>query len=328
MYQIEISANELLYWAHGLLDILLCDHTTKGNIIWATDDYANLGDGYSFHDQIRKESITGKRNGVIRPRVTKHRFAQIERARTKAEVFTPSWLCNLMLNDVDARLFGRTGIFNDATKIQNTKAWHPTADRIVFPAVMSWQDYVNKNVLEITCGEAPFLISRYDSVTGVLFKNLNQRVGLLDRKLRVVTENNNSKEDWMYWAKIAFQSAYGYEWQGDNLFLARVNMLLTLYDYYKTLWHESPPMDYVCEIAHIISWNLWQMDGLKYVLPNSCHTQYSIERDLEGNEVKRTEIPCPGCKKGLIHKHNGIYANVMDWETNTVVRADKMLERR
>ena len=30
----------------------------------------------------------------------------------------------------------------------------------------SWKDYISNRVLEITCGEAPYLVSRYDTVTG------------------------------------------------------------------------------------------------------------------------------------------------------------------
>ena len=36
----------LLSKLDGALDILLKDRTTRRNIIWATDDYAHLGDGY------------------------------------------------------------------------------------------------------------------------------------------------------------------------------------------------------------------------------------------------------------------------------------------
>lgn len=42
--------------------------------------------------------------------------------------------------------------------------------------------------LEISCGEAPYLVSRYDSVTGKTIK-IKNRIGLLDRKLRIVSEN-------------------------------------------------------------------------------------------------------------------------------------------
>ena len=72
--------------------------------------------------------------------------------------------------------------------------------------------------MEVSCGEAPYLVSRYDTITGkpILLK---RRIGLLDRKLRVVSENTENVEDWYKWALFAFKSVYGFEWQGDNLLL-------------------------------------------------------------------------------------------------------------
>ena len=78
--------------------------------------------------------------------------------------------------------------------------------------------------LEITCGEAPYLVSRYDTVTGRTIP-ISERVGLLDRKLRVVHENTGTEAEWKKWARRAVESVYGYEFQGDNLLLARENNL-------------------------------------------------------------------------------------------------------
>jgi hypothetical protein len=39
--------------------------------------------------------------------------------------------------------------------------------------------------MEISCGEAPYLVSRYDTVSGNII-SVDDRIGLLDRKLRVV----------------------------------------------------------------------------------------------------------------------------------------------
>ena len=47
--------------------------------------------------------------------------------------------------------------------------------------------------LEISCGEAPYLVSRYDTVTGETIP-ISQRIGLLDRKLRVISENTDTEE--------------------------------------------------------------------------------------------------------------------------------------
>lgn len=45
---IDLLEQELLNHERTLLEILLQDKTTKKNIIWATDDYAELGEPYSF----------------------------------------------------------------------------------------------------------------------------------------------------------------------------------------------------------------------------------------------------------------------------------------
>ncbi len=56
-----------------------------------------------------------------------------------------------------------------------------------FPEKKKWIDYIDTKYLEITCGEAPFITSRYDAATG---EELDEpvRMGVLDRKLRVVNE--------------------------------------------------------------------------------------------------------------------------------------------
>ena len=49
-----------------------------------------------------------------------------------------------------------------------------------------WKDpeVRDKTYLEIACGEAPFITSRYDAATGNTIP-LEERVGILDRKLQV-----------------------------------------------------------------------------------------------------------------------------------------------
>ena len=118
----------------------------------------------------------------------------------------------------------------------------------------------------MTCGEAPYLVSRYDATTGERIA-LKRRIGLLDRKMRVVSENTNSERDWLKWAERAFQSVYGFEFQGDNLLLARENLLASYGDYMRAALHRSPTVGELVRIARIISWNLWQMDGLTGTIP-------------------------------------------------------------
>ena len=311
-FGIDIQEEEIRTWGNDILETLLLDRTTGENIIWATDDYAQQGEGYSFHDQITIEKITGEHNTLIRPRVLKTKERQTGRSKGMAEIFTPSWLCNEQCNVVDDDWMEQKNAFNVASA--SGKTWQSTTDKVKFTGKKTWQDYVRSTRLEITCGEAPYLVSRYDTTTGVLIP-IEQRIGFLDRKMRIVGENTEDKEDWFFWAQIAFKNVCGYEWQGDSLLLAREALLLSYIEYYQAKFSEEmPSVESIHGIASIISWNLWQMDGLKFVIPNSCRNGIRKETDMFGN-VKEIEEKCPGCKKkGNERKHNGIYCIIADWK--------------
>lgn len=233
-------------------------------IIWATDNYLNKGKSYSFNKPIHDVEI-------IIPRSEKSKEDQKRRVKEKAEVFTPSWVCNLQNNLIDDNILG-TGAFN--TSNDEEKTWISRPEKIKFTKEYSWADYVSERRLEACCGEGPYLMSPYDTVTGqhIPVRDENgvyQRIGILDRKLRVISENL-SKEDWVKGALIALKTTFGYEWQGDNLILARLNFLNTFIEYYMDYFGESPNNDLLKEVAEIASWNLWQMDGLKMVVPMTC----------------------------------------------------------
>ena len=110
--------------------------------------------------------------------------------------------------------------------------------------------------LEITCGEAPYLVHRYDVATmeGV---PLAERQGVLDRKLRIVCENTADETEWMRWTVRAYQATYGYEFQGDNLLIARVNLLMTFEKYLRARWRRKPTAQEYRAIIRTIVWNLW-----------------------------------------------------------------------
>lgn len=253
---------------------LLKDHTTQQNIYWATESYAHIGDGYGFYDAITIEKITGVNEGTIRPRSVKSKIEQVQRSKDKAEVFTPSWVCNAQNNLIDEAWFGRKNVFNEEIVVGDGQySWITNNDKIEFPKEpnKTWKDYVAEPRLELTCGEAPYLVSRYDSVTGEKIDDVSNRIGLLDRKLRVVSENTDNTTDWLLWAKIALCSTYGFEWQGDNLFLAREALFYSFLEHYETRFGIDKANQYkrmfMPGVAYIISWNVWQMDGLTYGLP-------------------------------------------------------------
>lgn len=307
----------------GLLSRLLVDHSTSKpdvihNVFWATSDYEGRGKGYQYIDEITPEAISGNNENAVIPRVLKRKSEQSARSKEMAEVFTPSWLCNRMNNSADEQWFSVAGTFNKETVKNGVQTWIVSKKKISFPEGKTWMDYVRNTRLEITCGEAPFLVSRYDTTTGESIP-VARRIGILDRKLRVIKENTGTEEEWYEATLMAFKSVYGYEWQGDSLILARKALLLTFVDYYKAQFKKDPDNDKLFEIAEVISWNLWQMDGLKYVVPGSCHDE---EEETLGNlfgepEVKKT--PCPGCATGDPKLHNGIKCRIMDWEKRSPV---------
>ena len=246
-----------------LLDILLQDKSTKKNIIWATDTYEKYGRGFTDKEQIDRNLLLQHAN-IIKPRIQKSQEAQAARTRKKAEVFTPAWLCNMMNNYCDQEWFGRKDVFN----IENEDhTWMVIEEPIEFPKRKTWKHYVDSRRLEITCGEAPYLVSRYDVSTGELIVPPKRRIGQLDRKLRIVNENTADFDEWLKWTIRAFEATYGYEYQGDNLLIARVNLLLTFIDYYRERWEKEPDEKLLGQVANKIAWNIWQMDGLKDTVP-------------------------------------------------------------
>ncbi len=323
----------------GISDLLLArllkDNTTTPenagddiskwkNIIWATDDYAFKGEGFGFFDQITKEKITGENGLVIRPRALKSKEEQTARAKNMAEIFTPAWVCNAQINLCDNSWFERENVFN--TEHWDTNSWTTNHNKIEFPDDKTWQDYLYDRRLEITCGEAPYIVSRYDAVTGVIYP-VEERIGMLDRKLRIVSENTNGEDEWRKWAKVAVQSIYGYEWQGDSLLLAREAVMYSYKDHFehrfkrKMNFADKNDLEEFEKIAEIVSWNLFQMDGLKFVIPNSCHDVVSKEKttsmgslfDDQKVVTEKKITPCPGCKEKNPFKHNGIYVKIMNW---------------
>ena len=339
---ISMFERDILEWdiPEEVLAVLLKDRTTGRNLIWATDDYAERGKGFAASDEIHIEQIIDKNNPVIRPRVDKAAEEQRKRVEKRAEVFTPSWICNKQNNLVDAAWFNwnkkSSSPFNtEVDKFDSEKdfGWKSTyGKRIKFPKGKTWQDYVKATRLEVSCGEAPYLTSRYDTVSGRVIP-VDDRIGLLDRKLRVITENigTGDLQDWLYYAKRAVQSVYGFDWQGDNVLLARENILATVVESFTADFfgedrsYSKWTTKSLLEFAEIISWNIWQMDGIKYVVPMSCKPKVTKTPLLDGTVETYTE-ECPGCRKKDNNRHTGTYCNVMDWNAGEPVEFKTIAE--
>ena len=277
-----------------ILDILLIDRTKSNqrytkNIIWANDNFKHLNTKlYGAKSEIKSELITGKMSDLIKPRSLKTEDQQKLRTKSKAEVFTPTWIVKLQNDEVD-----KNYIDDDIEK------------------------YISRKWLEITCGEAPYITSRYDMTTGKYIE-LKDRVGFLDRKLQRIKDEIDDKISWQKYVEKAYKASYGFEWSGDSLFLARENLLFTYIDYFIDKWNEEPLKEFIKDIAIIISYNLFQMDGLKYIIPLSEKIEIVEEIQLDflddnDKEDKKIKI-IPGKR-----------VKIMNWETGKMEFFDKGL---
>lgn len=328
--RIDILEEEILKLDHEVLERLLWDHSREQylgengekchhHIYWATDMYEHEGKGFGYFDEIQISSVTGDYRTLVRPRAAKSKEERELRTKIKAEVFTPAWICNLQNNIIDNAWFGHENVFNTE---HPDHTWTPNHEKITFPKGKTWKDYVWDKRLEITCGEAPYLASRYDAVTAEPIDDLYMRIGILDRKLRVISENVTTIKEWIHWGKCALKSTYGFEWQGDNILLAREALLYTFCDYYEAFCRDVLGVNKKLSIAtmrtlaYIISWNIWQMDGLNFTLPMSgCqnetsqkHQQRSLFDVSDDEQSSEPDVPEIQKKK--------IYALIAVWQKN------------
>lgn len=290
-----------------VLFLLLKDMTTKKNIIFATSDYDELDKNINCEAQISKKIILKYKDYIIKPRVMRSIEVQSKRTKNKAEVFTPSWLCNQMNNYLDDDWFGKKNIFNKT----KDKTWITNDKRIEFSKEKTWQDYIKSKRIEITCGEAPYIVSRYDTTTGEYIE-IKDRIGMLDRKLRVINENVNDIKEWKKWVIDAYKSIYGYEFQGDSLLIARINLYLTYEEYLHEIWGEKPSKEDITDICNIINWNIWQMDGITCNIPlvkKKDDGQFTIFDYLDDSKKKKVQ-----------KTYTSVECIVYDWDKNKKIK--------
>ncbi|UUM56894.1 Eco57I restriction-modification methylase domain-containing protein [Streptococcus suis] len=280
MTTIDISEESLARESSGLLRTLLKDRTTNKSIVWATRSYELLGKGFGLYDRITPSKVTGPYANLIQPRSEKSKYEQKDRTKVRAEVFTPTWLVKKQIEAVDQD-------FQD----------------------LDLEAYLNLKWLEITCGEAPYMVSRYDTVTGQAL-DLEERVGFLDRKLHRLSQQVHEEEAWFQGAVTAYQNAYGYEYQGDSLLLARENLLASFIDYYQAKFDKEPSPSQKQTIAQIISYNVLQMDGLTYTSPYSQQAKEAVQLSLFEEIAEQTSQPQK--------------AQIKDWKTNELIDFERL----
>ena len=280
--QIGIQEELLQLHVQGLLEPLLADKTTGSHLIWATDAHAERGPSYRREREIEAADITGINADVIKTRARKALEQQSARTKQHAEVFTPRHICERMLSEADTSYFGASDPFL-------------SSEKILFTDAKDWQSYVDARRLEITCGEAPYLTERYDVTSGEAIP-LSERLGVLNRKFRVVGENTDGEEEWLNWAFRALEATYGYEFQGDNVLLARLNLLMSFAEAYRGRFGRKPDIKSYRHAETIIVWNLWQMDGLSGTIPYCKATEEYRQFSLFDTEEESVASEQPHCR--------------------------------
>ncbi|HHG8301339.1 TPA: Eco57I restriction-modification methylase domain-containing protein [Streptococcus pneumoniae] len=278
---IDISEESLAKESADLLKILLKDRTTKKSIVWATHSYELLGKGFAPSDRINPSKVTGNFANLIQPRSEKSKYEQKDRTKIRAEVFTPTWLVAKQNGYVEPEL-----------------------------GSLSLEEYVDLRWLEVTCGEAPYMVTRYDTVTGEEIP-LSERVGFVDRKLQRISREVSDEVTFYELVKDAYHASYGYEYQGDSLLLARENLLATFEDYYLAKTGSQPTLEQKKEIATIISYNVFQMDGLKKSSPYSAKQKQSQQLSLFADELEVQEV-----EESKTH--------IKDWKKNRMIGFERL----
>ena len=278
---VDISEEGIANDSGTLLTILLKDRTTNKNIVWASPSYEGMGKPFCADQPIKKNLIIGPYDSIIQPRVEKNKRNQEIRTRKRGEVFTPPWL-------VDKQVSIVLGEIED----------------------ISFESFIALRWLELACGEAPYIVTRYDSITGDIIP-VDKRVGFLDRKLQRITKESTTEKEFIKWSKIAYESSYGYELQGDSLLLARENLLLSFCEYYNHKFGKLPSMKIIKQIATIISYNIFQMNGLTKQTPYSDDSKDNIQLNLF-DEVNNQD------------QQGDMFTLIKDWKNKMLVSVDSI----
>ena len=279
----EIDLNG--YPVKPVLKLLLADKAARRSIVFATDRYASLGERYREAGPIE--------NGLL---------AALEARGFGLEEELSAELVRRLNDRWDEEWFGFPEPFAGEGPVR-------------FAGEEAWKKYVDAPRLAVCCGAARLLTVREDGAGGLL--SPAARPGILDRKLRVVSENAETEEVWRHWALRAFQSVYGYEYRGDLLLLGRLRLMTAFADFREARWGAEASNAELRRIANVIAWNLWQMDPETAAVPfahrEAPYRQLSLFDYLSGDEDDRPKEPVP-CR-------------VFDWRGNESVTFRRYVER-
>lgn len=188
------------------------------------------------------------RHGVeqLRRRCDKSKTEQRARTKRRAEVFTPTSVVAYMVEQAESAKLGVTVEELDT---------------------VPWRDRIQLRSADMCCGEGAFMTTLYDPITGEDIPE-PERVGVLDRKLRLVVENAPMSMATRY-LLTALRTSYACELVGDNVILARMNVLLAWREAYCRVMGTSPSVAEMTEACEVICGTVMQVDVLTGMIPAS-----------------------------------------------------------
>lgn len=228
----HLTTHKELSGSKILLSELSFDHTTGSNITWGTQP--NYIQRVAAHEFIKYQDLKKIQPGHLRG------FKQNMPIHTRR--FIESGIPQQLLDPLYTTNDSRQSVTDEVS-------------------------FVRKKWFEPNCGEAMVFTTTYSPVSGRQLP-IEDRTGLLDAKLRVVSQTCHNQDLWLLFARYAVGSCYGFSLQGDVLFLARVNILNSVLDAFKKKFNRAPDFSDVEYFAHIISWNFFQLDGSNLSVPH------------------------------------------------------------
>lgn len=243
------------------------------------------------------------------PGALKSKERKFNATRKNGEVFTPSWICS-MQNMIAWNLLG-IGVadFMDPD----------VSEELAMLAI-------DAKVVEPFCGEAPYLAFLYDVVEGKSIHN-KDKFGILDAKLRMAAtlarrcaKGCEGKEsDVAKWRELALQalkSVYAFDSKGDNVFLARRNLLRTLVHADEDFTGAPTDPEFLMEALRIISRNVWQMEAVGLAIPLQGLDHYNL--GLLGASTQPNKAP------GNWMRRSRSPIRITDWQKGTEIPLNKI----
>lgn len=294
----------------NILNILLFDRSASKDLVWATSMYKLHGDLYKKEGYITPKLISGKMKNLIKPSANR-KSNEIDRVK----LIFDSWRFDVDNDDNYGFKFDYNNVFGEGLEEYFNK--------------YKEDDFINKKILVMECEEGTCFVNRYNLETKEIVEPF-KRNGIMDKKLNIINQKTDDENEWYNMVLLAYKNVYGFEYRGDNVLLTRENLLHGFVDNYKYKFGKKPSVERVTEIAKIISWNIWQMDALKFVIPHSCinvkKENFQLSIFEEENETLSGNW-CLGCRLDEHTKHNGTYCKIKDWETGKIIKFVNLVKK-